>query len=325
MALKAGLVNIGNTCYINTALQCLYNCDVFITFISTGDGSNLHQALRSLSKEMQSNTTAVKPMAFLQSIAKYMSNAIDICEQNDIMEFISLFFETFLRVEGIDVRQKMFTVINNISYNDTSYDRQKYKMDRDWAEKVGKEYSKLCPLVIGQSISQIVCNNCHKIWHNYDVYQDISIAIEGNTLDECLVKHFEGVVLSEWKCEQCAKGSMSNRITKLWRNPSILIIALKRFDYMPQCNAIMKNSKKILINENINIERFSVGKSKNNYALKSVAIHSGSYHGGHYRAVCRHKDCNWYMYDDDTIMKLGTSLPDDVSQGYVFFYESTSL
>lgn len=318
-----GLINMGNTCYVNTALQCLLHCQPISDYLKhdSEKGGTIFKEFKALAIELLEHHAKVRPMAFLQCIHRHMSGAINILEQNDIMEFISLFFDKFTKEEGTDARHKINAIISNVKYENTPYDRQKLKMDKDWAEKIGKEYSRLCQVIYGQSISQITCNTCEKIWHNYDIYQDISVAIKGETLEECLVKHFQDVTLTDWKCDKCGGGKGSNRTTLLWRNPQVLIIALKRFDYVPQQNALVKNNTRISVNEILNIDRFCVGKSNKHYVLKSVAFHSGSYHGGHYHALCKCQDNMWYLVDDETTFKVGSTIP-DVSSGYVFFYES---
>lgn len=321
--MDGGLINIGNTCYINTAIQCLLSCQRFCSFLEetrSPYNSPILKNLQNVEMDLLNRKTTVRPLALLQSLHESMKSSLNILEQNDIMEFLAIFFDRLNKEIGRDEREKMHEIISRIPYEDTSYDRQKYKMDRDWVNQTGKEYSKLCALIYGQHISQIICKSCEKIWHNYEIFQDISIAIDRDTLEECLKHHFDETTLDEWKCDKCKEGNCSKRTTLLWKNPSILIIVLKRFDFDTRCQTFVKNNKKVAIPERINIAEFCVGKTKKLYDLRSVAFHSGSYHGGHYHALCKKPD-GWYLFDDDTVFKK-EELYDHLSLGYVYFYEA---
>ena len=52
-----GLTNVGNTCYINTTLQCLANCDVFLNyFIKTFKSSDFLNIIeKEKEKEKEEN------------------------------------------------------------------------------------------------------------------------------------------------------------------------------------------------------------------------------------------------------------------------------
>ena len=59
------------------------------------------------------------------------------------------------------------------------------------------------------------------------------------------------------------------------------------------------NLKDYNINYNLN--------KKNEYALQSIAIHSGGLNGGHYYAVCKnYLDNTWYEYNDSSVKKIIT-------------------
>jgi ubiquitin C-terminal hydrolase len=228
---------------------------------------------------------------------------------------------------------KIAVVIENTAYSDTPFDRQRKKMDIDWCNKVCKEYSDIIPMLYGQQISQIICNNCGKIWHNYEVYQQISVALPDGipstssqhhphtSLMECLQKHFDELPLNEWKCDRCNMGQGSTQTSLLWRNPKILIISLKRFEFDPRTGHFIKNNKNVDIPETLNVSSKTIGKTKRIYHLKAIAFHSGSYYGGHYHAVCKQRDGSWYLYDDDVVHRLD-SHPSNIGNGYVYFYEA---
>lgn len=318
-----GIVNLGNTCYLNTAFQCMLHCEPFQAFLLKKRGHSIFNHILKLFEATSSERGRANPIELLRCLHEKMNPTLVIPEQNDIMEFISLFFDIFSKEEAVDMRASMHSSLKTISYEDTTFDRQRRKMDLDWVKKVGKEYSPLYDIFFGQSISQILCKDCDKIWHNYELFQEISVAMNGATLEECLTKSFGDSMVGEWKCDKCHMGNGSIRTTLLWRLPRVLIICLKRFGYSPQCNGLVKNEGRVAIPDILDMGRFCVGTTEKKYVLRSVAFHRGSFSGGHYHALCKKPDGCWYNIDDDIVFKVGQPLP-DISSGYVFFYESST-
>ena len=332
----AGILNIGNTCYLNTALQCLGHCASFRKLFI--DKNYPHEKeffnhMKNIYKlQCQPNSSGVvNPVEFARSLQKTLK--IHICEQNDITEFLSLLLDKLNTEISVNAKDRMLTIVENTEYADTSYERQRKKMDIDWCEKIGKEYSDIVPMLYGQQISQIICNSCNKIWHNYEVYQQISVAIPNRntnhpnhhpqtpSITSCIIKHFEDMQLGEWKCDKCGKGQGSSQTALLWRNPKILIVSLKRFEFDPRSGNFVKNNTPVNVPHTLDLSSKTIGKTKKSYHLKSVAFHSGSYHGGHYHAICINTDGTCYGYDDETVHTLSAA-PNNIGQGYVFFYES---
>ena len=321
-----GIANIGNTCYLNSVLQCLYHLDTFRNYIITTSFDDEHvisKELQNIFKEILSqNTTCVKPIHFLRALHPKLEY-MNIIEQNDVSEFTSMFLDILGKETKRDMSREMVQKVRSIEYSKSTYQQQKQKMDIVWCQKLGKEYSDYAHMTSGQLISQILCKDCGKIWHTYEMYQDLSLAIHGTTLEECLKYHFQDVELNDWKCDECNKGKGSIKIVTLWRTPRIFIITLKRFEYVPERSMFLKNNTPIDIPHTFDVSLYTLGPHKQKYKLKSVAFHNGSYNGGHYHALCQEQN-NWYHCDDDYIGKLDESNTPNVSHGYMFFYEAFS-
>ena len=60
-------------------------------------------------------------------------------------------------------------------------------------------------------------------------------------------------------------------------------------------------------------------KKYSKYDLYAVSQHYGSMGGGHYTAVCKNIDGNWYSYDDESVYK--SSKNNVVTEAaYVLYY-----
>jgi ubiquitin C-terminal hydrolase len=319
--MSGGLGNIGNTCYINTTLQCLGFCEDFLNFIlkKKNETNNLAAETYELFKELWINKHTIAPRKFLKYL-KDNINMIEIYEQNDINEFMAIFIDKLNTslAKNISITRDDLTKNNN--YTSSDFDLQRLKMDLSWYEKTGKEYSQIVPMFHGQSISQIICGNCDKIFHNYEIYFNLMLPVNetSKTIYDCFDDFFKEEYINtdslDWTCDSCSHKHKSKKTMKLWRNPSILIISLKRFIFAQ--NSFKKNNKPIEVPEKLDISKYCIPNNKVKYKLVSIAHHSGSYNSGHYHAICNHEN-KWYEYDDMSVKSISNP---NHTNGYVYFY-----
>ena len=145
------------------------------------------------------------------------------------------------------------------------------------------------------------------------------------TLKHCLqyftVKEYleEG---NEWYCNKCKKRVKASKQLELFYLPRIMIICLSRFLKKGKFYDYAKNNSFVDFPiENLNMEKFVCGPDKNysKYDLFAVSQHFGGMGGGHYTAVCKNIDGEWYEYDDACCRK--TSKEDICTNAaYVLFY-----
>lgn len=321
--MSGGIGNVGNTCYVNTTLQCLGHCTAFLKYALDPEHKqedNLMCQTHELFHELWVNKNDILPKKFLRYLRENI-RVLEVYQQNDINEFIAAFIDKLNQTvcRKITVTQK--DLIKKHSYTSSDFDVQRFKMDMAWYEKTGKEYSPLIPIFHGQSISQIICGNCEKIFHNYEIYCNLMLPMTEttNNIYDCFDEYFKDETINSeekiWTCDQCHKKVPSVKTTKLWRNPRILIVSLKRFTH-----DLSKNNKLIEIPEMLNLSKHALTNSNNRYALRSVAHHYGSSQSGHYFANCKDPKTNTWTIYDDLDVKQNTQA--NHSQGYVFFYES---
>lgn len=321
-----GIYNMGNTCYINTVFQCLGYCNVFISYVLgarykqylRNSDTSILENLRDLFTNIWINNETSRPNELLKVIYNKCNKIINIFEQNDINEFMAIIIEKI----SAEVNRPYESL--NILYKDTIYDRQKRKMDDSWAMTHKKEYSDLTDMFFGQMISQIICGNCGKIHHNYEVVMNLMLSVKGcENIEECFDKHFSEEYINnsdnskenKWKCDECNKCVKSKKTIKLWRIPKILIVSLKRFN-----SSLKKITTSVSVPFQLDISKYMIGPSScNTYNLKSIAFHMGSFQYGHYFAACKNSG-KWYIFDDEVVREI-ENIDDAISSGYVYFYE----
>ena len=73
--------------------------------------------------------------------------------------------------------------------------------------------------------------------------------------------------------------------------------------------------------ENLDMGKYICGPDKaySKYDLFAVSQHYGGTGGGHYTAVCKNIDGNWYSYNDSSVSSASASSA-VTSAAYVLFY-----
>ena len=313
-----GLANLGATCYLNTAVQCLGYCNTFRTFVLENKekykkaAPSLFEALALLYEDLWVHKKSVLPRRFVGQVESVLST-FDIYNQNDINEFLLCFLDKLNAsiAQTLDVPPPCKEIIKSTGVFET----QKNRMEIAWWKMIHKEYSPIMDIFYGQSISQIICGSCQHIHHNYELYSVLMIPIKGDTLEQCLTEYFEDHTLYSWKCDKCEKTENSVQTHKLWSCPPILLISLKRFT-----SDLKKIDREIQVPEIINMKKHVMCSQSSMYELKAVAMHVGThYGGGHYFAFVRESGGGWLMVDDTQVSKVD-SIP-RIGLGYVYFYQ----
>lgn len=322
-----GLLNTGNTCYLNTTIACLSFLNPFKEMIlekkwtPQGEKSGfaleetlLIDELYDLVQDLWSKKHSLIPKKFLKSVSNNIKE-LDLSEQNDIHEFIVLFLNKIHENISNPTKITRQEALNKSSYKNTKYDSQRLKMDTSWYESHKKEWSLLIDMFWGQTVTQIQCGNCQNLTHNYEIYHNIMLTMQNceNSLEDCLDTYFDKEVLDEWRCDRCQQKSNSVKTGKLWRIPKILIISLKRFDHN-----LNKSNQMIKIPEELDLSKWSLSTQTYpmKYQLCSIAYHIGNFSGGHYYAIGKFYD-NWWKIDDLSITMESNP---NFQSGYVFFY-----
>ena len=323
-----GLRNLGNTCYMNSALQCLSH---LLTFHPHNEKyfnqcKGLEDCLMKewfeFQRQMWSNegSNIISPIELLKCFQRecikseyYFSNF----SQNDVDEFLTLF---------LDLLHKSISRKVKITYNKTVVDEGDkiiVKSLDTWKRFYENDYSYIVENFHSQLLSLTTCPMCEYYTSNHDPIQVISLEIpeNGESFKDCFKKYTDRFVLDDdnlWECDRCKEKVKSEKKLMLWKTSDILIILLKRYK-----NG-QKNNKYIEYPLTLSLNKFNMNygtKKKNTYSLQSFAIHDGGFNGGHYYAVCKNPlDKKWREYNDSNVSLIDN---DDV-KGYIlylFFYK----
>ena len=326
-----GLANLGNTCFVNTAIQCFSHSYEVNDFLQKEDyKAQLNKKPESLilmewdklRKMMWSENCTISPGGFItaiQKVAKIKKKRIFTGNaQNDLPEFVIFLIDCF---HGSILREVEMTIKGNVI---TEKDKLAQKCFEMMQNMYKKEYSEFLGFFYGTMVSQIISLDGKILSIKPEPFNILSLPIpdkKNPTLTDCLNLYTEEENLdgdNQYFNDKVGKKEDAKKKLCFWSFPEILIIDLKRFT-----NAVKKND--VLVDfplENLNLTNYVLGYNKKEsiYDLYGVCNHSGNVFGGHYTAFIKNSNNKWYHYNDTSITELKNHQNIKTNRAYCFFY-----
>lgn len=326
---NCGLVNVNNSCYINTAIQCLRFCPSIYRIFEKEKDTTLYKYLTSnvnnIAKERilsaniyfnfkllvetlnEKKNINIRPNEYLNAnieLAKIRNMGYLFGDQNDIGEYLLFLLEAFHSAKCYSPHIEIKPNDNKVLYD--AY----YKFKEIYASK----YSCIVREFNYMTINNIKCVKCGYNTYTYESNQILNVSINKfNSITDCIDEYFNNII-NMWKCDKCSEVNNADMEIKMLNGPNTLIIMINRF-----AQNLRKNSKKIHIDHNINLNKYVVDGSKNNnYKLVAIANHYGTESCGHYTAIC-YCEGIWQEYDDQNVRAVNCN---NIESGnvYLLFY-----
>ena len=324
-----GIINLGNTCFINSCLQILIHCPNFIY--------KFYEKVKTLKKEdtpisYYFFTNVCFPMVdTVNTQEKY----IDITNfknefgkkhpsyggymQNDAQEFCRVFLED-LSTELNEVKVKGF-------YKQLTNSDKKTKIERDEEFDFNfkeRENSIITDLFYAQIVNTFICE-CKSTFYSFQKLLDFPLLLPENTpnigIMDLLKNYFKAETIDfEIKCEKCQKVVQHKKEIKISRPPEILILSLQRIDHATQ----KKNECIVTFPPILDMSEFidqECGFNKEPiYNLFAIVNHTGAIDFGHYYSDIKFKNSEeFYEFNDSSVTKIGKDI-ENFPYAYALFY-----
>eukprot|EP01133_Synstelium_polycarpum_P011425 gene11425-13317_t len=122
-----------------------------------------------------------------------------------------------------------------------------------------------------------------------------------------------------WYCPQCKEHIEGNKKLEIWSAPRILIIHLKRFQFLHRHEKISAFVDFPLDNLDLSKWVLHTNGVPPIYQLYAVSNHMGGTGSGHYTACVKNRD-RWFLISDSSYHSIDESAV-KTSEAYVLFYE----
>ena len=323
-----GIINLGNTCFINSTLQVLIHCKLFIqkfltkySIINKETTPISYQFLLiciSMLDKMKTNERFIDISNFKEVFGKKHQIFNDY-SQNDSQEFCRIFLE--------DLSMELNEAKNKNVYRALTNTEGKSKLFRDREFDFNfkdRECSIITELFFSQIINTFRCK-CGAEIYSFQKLLDFPLLIPANVekinIHELLKIYFKTEKITfETKCERCHKIGEHLKLMNISKPPEILIISLQRIDIIKHT----KNNCKIEFPLFLNLYEYmdhQLGLDKEfEYKLFSIINHQGNVDCGHYYSYIQPLSSkNWFEFNDSSVKHIKQGL-DSFPHAYALFY-----
>ncbi|CAL1544646.1 unnamed protein product [Lymnaea stagnalis] len=339
---KVGLRNLGNTCFMNSVLQCLSNTRLLLEWcldekyhldINTSTSNMKGILIKAYANLMQSmwkeKEAAVSPNAFKTQIQKFAPRFMGYAQQ-DCQEFLRYLLEG-LHEDVNRVTKKQAPIILDDDQLEKKVDSG--KAQEYWKAYLNRDNSMIVDIFVGQLKSELKFSQCSHRSVTFDPFWDLSLSIPKNrhevNLEDCLklfMKEEELAAEERPMCTKCKSRRSCTKSFSIQRFPKILVLHLKRFSqerFGRKLTTLVDFPIKGLDLTDFAAEGVSGGR-RVLYDLYAVSNHSGGTSSGHYTAYCRNPySSEWFLFNDS---RVSSARSNEVvsSEAYVLFYELCS-
>ncbi|KLO19937.1 cysteine proteinase [Schizopora paradoxa] len=305
VSVGSGYYNTGNTCFLNSALQCLLHTPpllhVLIDHLRGTCQLRSRQAfcmicsLGQVATETYKNPRAFSPYHItknLHQFAKHLRKG----RQEDSHEFLRY---------AIDALQK--SALTMAGHTQKVEPRL---AETTWVHKIFG----------GGLRSRVSCTQCGYNSDTFDSILDLSIDIDNVNHVKAALKKFTAIDYlkgaDKYKCEKCKRPVNAEKSFSVHKAPVVLTIHLKRFTPLGR-----KLGHMVAYDERLSLESvMSKGQYGPKYSLFGVISHAGGGpNSGHYYAHVKAANGNWYEMNDESVERVSQA-PLNMKSAYILFY-----
>ncbi len=307
-----GLSNLGNTCFLNSVLQCLLYTQPLSEYLLAREHSRRCHipkeefcglcAMEHLTQRVFSTREpSIRPLEIVGRL-KAIGKQFRPGRQEDAHEFLRYLIESLQKsalsssTHGLDHRSRETSLIHRIFG--------------------------------GYLQSTVKCASCQHVSRTFEAFLDLSLDVKhADSLQSALKQFTAPETLSKgnkYRCESCHRLTEAQKKFSIYSAPQILTVQLKRFFANPMTGQPGKLNRPITFPEQFDLAACmsdSEHGQSTTYKLAGVIVHEGSTcQSGHYHAFVRAPAGIWYSMNDCSVSRVGVESVFR-QRAYILFYE----
>ncbi|GAB2289094.1 hypothetical protein Dimus_023395 [Dionaea muscipula] len=303
----AGLANLGNTCFLNSVLQCLTYTEPLAAYLQSGK---------------HKNSCRMIGFCALCAIQSHVSHALQapgrILVPKDLVSNLRCISRNFHNARQEDAHEYMIHLLESM---------HKCCLPSGVPTESPTAYEKsLVHKIFGGRLrSRVKCLQCFNCSDKFDPFLDLSLEIlKTDSLNKALLHFIATEKLDDgeqqYLCEKCKEKVKALKQLTVDKAPYVLTIHLKRFG---SHFSGQKIDRKVHFGPALDLKPFVSGSYVDGdlrYTLYGVLVHAGgSTHSGHYYCFVRTSSGMWYSLDDNEVVQVSERIALD-QKAYVLFY-----
>jgi len=314
-----GLANLGNTCFMNAAIQAFRHCPEWTLFCKKNGELEHHvhddtiapakvvYAYQDLIHSLWagSGPAYVKPVGFYDQLKVIVKGTL---------------YEDFTRRTPQDAHEFLVWLLDqmymgtqkNVTIKLSDAPPMAFQANTAWKNAFEKQYSPMTDLLFGLFRIQYTCGGCKTVHTRWETFNVLKVSIKKGTdgkplsLEECIQQEYHDEVIDGYDCDACKQKHTTGKQTTIWRLPKVLIVTLARFTPMGTRDNTMLvyDGHPLALGSIFSNESTEPSRAKQ-YTLFGTVDHHGHHMGGHYTAQCFSPvwKC-WHLYDDESAHRI---------------------